>query len=187
MRLRNTTITAALGLSLVLAGCSNGEDTTEPTNGETQQTQDEDTATGAADEDAATDDAATTDDAAATNGAAAAPMSDEICVDFFQTSPGVPLSERSDEARKKLENGEVTDPIAFDSVNLLSQRIMGLQEDAEGEQADLLERINAPFREASEAILDDPEKSRSDSEIELPDIDVSDSQAAQDEFEASCS
>ena len=113
-------------------------------------------------------------------------MSDQVCADFFQ-NVGNTLADRSDAARTALDEGSVTDPASWGEVNLLKQRIESLTEDASAEQATLLERINAPFVEASDAVLEDEEASPSDAEISVPEIDVTDSEAAQEEFLASCS
>ncbi|GAA5163754.1 hypothetical protein [Ornithinimicrobium tianjinense] len=165
--MRSTVLTAAtLGLTLFLAGC--GADST--------------TAGSAGVDEASTTTAA--DDAAATSGATDAAMTDEVCAAFFQNVP-VSLAERAEKDRALLESGETLDPASFGEVNLLKQRIEDLG--AEGDQGALVERINAPFVEASDAVLDDPEKSPTDAEITLPEIDVTDSAAAQEEFLASCS
>lgn len=171
MTMRRTTLTAALGLALVLTGCS--------TDGGTGS---EETTTAAADGTAAqTDDSSASGDAAGET----APMSDPVCAAFFQTGP-VTLAERAEADRGLLESGEILDPATWGEINLLSQRLTGLLPDATGDQGALLERVNAPFLEASAAVLDDPEKSATDAEIDVPEIDVTDSAAAQEEFQASC-
>lgn len=189
--MRTMTLTAALGVSLVLAGCS-----VEDEPGSTTTTTDDTgtagatTDTGGATEDAAsTEDAAATEDAASTDAAAgtdAAPMADEVCAGFFQNVP-VTLAQRADDARTALEDGAVADPASWAEVNLLKQRVEDLAADADADQGALLERLNAPFEEASSAVLEDPEKSPTDEEITLPEIDVDDSRAAQEEFLAACS
>ena len=166
--MRSTALTAAaLGLTLLLAGCGADPTTAGPAGADEASTT------------TAADDAATTTDATD-----AAPMTDEVCAAFFQNVP-VTLAERAEKDRALLESGETLDPASFGEVNLLKQRIDGLG--AESDQAALLERINAPFVEASDAVLDDPEKAPTDAEITLPEIDVTDSAAAQEEFLASCS
>lgn len=167
--MRRTTLTAALGLTLILTGCGTGG------SGETTP------GAGSAESAAQTDEAATTDDAAAQT----AQMSDPICAGFFQNGP-VTLAERAEADRDVLESGAVLDPASWGEINLLSQRLVRLSQDASGEQAALVERINAPFAEASQAVLDDEDKSPTDAEIEVPEIDVTDSAAAQEEFQASC-
>ncbi|MGO0577372.1 hypothetical protein [Ornithinimicrobium panacihumi] len=198
--MKRTTLTVtALVLGLTLAGCSTEDDTTAPTT-DTTASQD----AGSGDDAGASEDAASTDDAGATGaagddagasedaastgaaGADAAPMADAVCADYFQTK-GVPLSERADKARTALEAGDVGDPASWGEVNLLKQRIERLGEDASGDQAALLERINAPFVETSAAVLENEDVTPSDPEIEVPEIDVTDSRAAQEEFLASCS
>ncbi len=168
--MRRTTLTAALGLALVLTGCSADGDggSQEPT-------------AGAATDAASVDGEATTGDAAGET----AEMSDPVCAGFFQTGP-VTLAERAETDRGVLEAGETLDPASWGEINLLSQRIVDLTEDASGDQGALLERINAPFAEASEAVLGDEEKTPNDPEIEVGEIDVTDSAAAQEEFQASC-
>jgi hypothetical protein len=162
--MRRTTLTAALGLALVLTGCSGDADT--DTTG--------------------TDSATTTESAAGEDAAGeTAEMSDPVCAGFFQSGP-VTLAERAEADRGILESGDVLDPASWGEVNLLSQRIVKLAEDASGDQAALLERINAPFAEASAAVLDDPEKQPTDEEITVPEIDVTGSAAAQEEFSAAC-
>ena len=177
--MRRITVTAALGLSLVLAGCSDdGAD---------------ETVTPAANEDSTTEDGTTenteeTGDAGAeeTDGAAdAAPMDDEVCVDFFQ-SGAVQLADRAETDRQMLDDAQVGDPATYGEISLLSQRIEGLVEDASADQAELLERINAPFVEVRDTVLDDPDQSVSDPEITVPEVDTTDSAAAQEELLSSC-
>ncbi|SOC56839.1 hypothetical protein [Ornithinimicrobium cerasi] len=176
--MRSTTLTMgpALGLTLLLAGCSPDD----PGAGSTG------TATTSADAGAAatTDGTATTQDGSSTL-ATGAPMTDEACAGFFQNVP-VTLAERSERARAALEAGDVVDPASWAEVNLLKQRVETLVVDAEDETAALLERVNAPFEEASAAVLDDPEQSPGDAEITVPEIDVTDSAAAQEELLATC-
>ena len=188
---KSTTLAAAtLAFGLALAGCSTdgGSTTTTPAGNETGagSTTDAGTTDGAATDDAAGTEAAGSTEDAGSTGAAAAPMSDEVCADFFQNIP-VTLADRAAANREALASGGVTDPASWGEVNLLKQRIDSLVEDASGDQKALLERINAPFMEASAAVLDDPDASPSDAEITVPEIDVTDSEAAQDEFLASCS
>ena len=172
--MRRTTLTAALGLALVLTGCSGDGDTGS-----------EDTTTsasdGAATEGAGTDGASASGDAA--GGTAA--MSDPVCADFFENG-AVTLAERAETDRGVLESGDTLDPASWGEINLLSQRIVSLTEDASGDQAGLLERINAPFAEASAAVLEDEDQSPTDPEITVPEIDVTDSAAAQEEFQTAC-
>lgn len=184
--MKRTTLTAtALVLGLTLAGCSVDDDANTADTPAAEDTTTEDAAT---EGDAGDDASETADDAATSEGgdAAAAPMSDQVCADFFQ-NVGNTLADRSDAARTALDEGSVTDPASWGEVNLLKQRIESLTEDASAEQATLLERINAPFVEASDAVLEDEEASPSDAEISVPEIDVTDSEAAQEEFLASCS
>lgn len=180
--MRKTTIALTLALGLALTGCSTEDgatDTPAPATTAGEATSEESATEAPADE-------ATTEDTAGTAGPEAAPMSDPVCAEFFQTTP-VKLSDRAEADRTMIENGEVTDPVSFGEVNLLSQRIRTVIDSASEEQAALLERINAPFMEASAAVLEDPDASRSDAEITIPEIDVTDSAAAQEEFLASCS
>ena len=178
MRTKHLALTAmlplALSLPLALGACSTTDEpsTTPGTN------------SSPADSSAA--DSSTTNDATQTSAPTdAVAMSDEVCVDFFQSGP-VKLADRAEKDRAMLESGEVKDPATFGEVNLLRQRIRDLAATTDGDQAALLERINAPFVEASNAILDDPELSPSDAEISLPPIDVADSSTAQEEFLAAC-
>lgn len=165
---RTTTLTAALGLALVLTACGADEETTAGAGSAEGST-------------TSTEDTAATSDAAAET----AEMSDPVCAGFFQTGP-VTLAERAEADRDVLESGQVLDPASWGEINLLSQRIEDLVEDASGDQATVLERINAPFVEASDAVLDDEDKSPTDAEIEVPEIDVTDAAAAQEELQASC-
>lgn len=197
MRRITTALTAATA-ALALAACNGDttEDTTTPadTTPAVDTTTDEGTETGAAgadDEATQTDDAATTDDAAMTDdaaagtaGAAGAGMTDEVCAEFFETQ-GTPLSERVPEQLDVVSAGDDLDPASFSEVSLLEGRIDGLMEDASGDQQGLLERINAPFTEVVEAVVG--EDQQLESEIAIPEVDVEDSEAALEEFEASCS
>ena len=179
--MRTTTVTLTLALGLALAGCST--DSTDSGDGATDATTAEGAAAGT--EDAGTTDAAGQTDSAAGTDAAEAPMDDPVCAEFF-TDGAVKLADRAEKDRDLLESGETLDPASFGEVNLLAQRLRGLVESAEGDQATLLERINAPFEEASEAVLDDPDKDPTDAEITLPEIDVADAAAAQEELLAAC-
>lgn len=177
--MKRTTITAtALVLGLTLAGCSVKDDATGGTTGTSTGTTAETPA-------ATTEDAGTTDEAGATSEGEAAPMTDEACAGFFQNVP-VTLADRADKARTALTDGTVTDPASWGEVNLLSQRIGALVEGA-GDNAELFERVNAPFLEASAAVLEDPDATPSDPEISVGEIDVEDSAAAQEELLAACS
>lgn len=117
---------------------------------------------------------------------AGAAMTDPACVDFFEGN--VTLAQRADDSRAALAAGEVTEPVSWAEVNLLKQRIQSLAtgSDTGAEQATLLERINAPFVEASEAVLDSEDQAPTDDELSVGEIDVTDSAASQDEFLAAC-
>lgn len=170
--MRRTTLTAALGVALVLAGCSSdGGDTTGTETAAGQSA--EDTAAGT--------------DAGDAGGEAteAAAMDDPVCAGFFQSGP-VTLAERAQQDRDVLAAGETLDPASWGEISLLNQRIVELAAQAEGDQAALLERINAPFVEATDAVLSDDDQSPTDDEITVPEIDVTDSGAAQDELETAC-
>lgn len=174
--MRRTTLTAALGLTLLLTGCA-GDDAGE------EQTTAADTATGSAP-------AADTENTAENTGETAentdgAPLADASCEGFFATG-AVTLAARAEADRAILEAGDDLNPASWGEINLLSQRILELTKDAEGESASFLARINAPFLEASSAVLEDPEKSPTDVEISVGEIDVTDAAAAQEEYEAFC-
>lgn len=187
---RTTTALTALVAALSLAACSadTGEDTeTEGTQTEGAQTpadtaeETEDAATQTAD--AATETAAAggaADDAAATSDGA---MSDPVCQEFFE-GMGQPLAERAGTTRDLLETGDPLDPVSYSELSLLQSRIDMLGQDASGDQTALLERINAPFTEVVDAVVADD--ARLEEEISVPDVDVEDSAAAQQEFEAAC-
>lgn len=184
MRRTFTTITA-LGAVLALAACNGDsaddtatdEDTAAvETTDETTETTDADTGTATADGEATT---AGTDGDGATGGG----MTDPVCAEFFETQ-GTPLSERATEQFEIVGAGDDLDPVSFSQVNLLNGRIADLVEEAEGEQADLLNRINAPFDEVVEAVTS--EDAGNQPEIAIPDVDTADAQAALEEFEASC-
>lgn len=170
--MRRTTLTAALGLALFLTGCSSEGDTGSG-----------DTPSAASQGSAGTD----TDAASATGDAAGetAPMSDPVCAGFFQTG-AVTLAERAEADRGLLEGGQTLDPATWGEVNLLSQRIDKLLPEAAADQGALLERINAPFVEASKAVLDSEDQTPTDPEITVPEIDVTDSAAAQEELQTAC-
>ncbi|OLT21817.1 hypothetical protein BJF81_14840 [Ornithinimicrobium sp. CNJ-824] len=176
MTMRGITLTAALGLSLVLAGCSDDGADEAVTPAATEEGTTEGTGDAGAEE---------TDTTGGTADAAAAPMDDEVCVDFFQ-SGAVQLADRAETDRQMLDDAQVGDPASYGEISLLSQRIEDLVEDASTDQAQLLERINAPFVEVRDAVLDDPDQTVSDAEITVPEVDTTDSAAAQEEFLSSC-
>lgn len=181
MRRTFTTLTA-LGAVLALAAC-NGDTDDGATDADTAavDTTDEDTATGGATD----EDVATGDDAAETTGAGAAAggHSDPVCAEFFETQ-GTPLAERAEDQFEVVGSGDELDPVSFSEVNLLNGRIDKLIEEADGEHADLLERINAPFDEVVEDVTSD--NRGNDPEIAIPDVDTADAEAALEEFEAAC-
>lgn len=169
--MRRTTLTAALGLAIVLAGCStDGSGDGSTAGGTTSTTEDSGSSTEGTDGGQATE---------------AAAMDDPVCAGFFQTGP-VTLAERAQKDRDVLAAGETLDPASWGEISLLNQRIAELGAQAEGDQATLLERINAPFVEATDAVLSDEDQSPTDAEITVPEIDVTDSGAAQDELESAC-
>ncbi|AXH96327.1 hypothetical protein [Ornithinimicrobium avium] len=171
--MRRTTLTAALGMALVLAGCSSDGSGDGSTTDSTTSASTDASASSAA-----------TEAGAETTGAAAA-MEDPVCAGFFQTG-AVTLADRATKDRDLLASGDTLDPASWGEISLLNQRITQLGAQAEGDQADLLERINAPFVEATDAVLSDEDQSPTDEEITVPEIDVADSGAAQDELETAC-
>ncbi|QFG69680.1 hypothetical protein FY030_14090 [Ornithinimicrobium pratense] len=110
-------------------------------------------------------------------------MTDPVCAEFFETQ-GTPLAERATDQFEVVGAGDDLDPVSFSEVNLLNGRIATLVEDADGEHADLLERINAPFDEVVDAVTS--EDLGNEPEIVIPDVDTSDAEAALEEFEAAC-
>ncbi|GAA4879319.1 hypothetical protein [Serinicoccus chungangensis] len=108
---------------------------------------------------------------------------DPACQGFF-AGQGTPLSERAATQRDVVSSGDDLDPVGFSEVTLLSGRLMTLAEEAEGDHAALLERINAPFEEVNDAVVE--EGTRTEDVIAIPDVDVSDSEAAQSELEEAC-
>ncbi|WP_431473163.1 hypothetical protein [Ornithinimicrobium sp. W1665] len=101
-------------------------------------------------------------------------MDDQVCADFFQ-SGAVQLADRAEKNRTMLDDAQVSDPASYGEVSLLSQRITDLVEDASADQAGLLERVNAPFVQVRDAVLDDPDQTVSDAEITVPEVDTTDS------------
>lgn len=189
MRRNIPTVLAALSAAALVAACS-------PDDGEVETTDANDTATQAetgAEETGAqtagsTEDAA--DTGAATDGTAAtgAVSEDPVCTGFFTaTGSAQTLAERTDTQREAIDGGAVTDPVTYSEVTLLEGRIADLidAEGADSENAALLERVNAPFEEARMAVTDGDAQDE-EGAISLPEIDVADSQAAQDELEAAC-
>ena len=193
-----TTFSKALAvpaaLALILTGCSDdGTDNTD-TDSTVEQTSEEDAPETGTDEGTEDDSAQDDEDADAdadddqdenTEDAEAASGDGSICVDFFDNGITT-LAVRSDNARTLLEEGGVTDPGSFAEVNLLKQRIEDLTATASGDEAALLERVNAPFVEASAAVLDSDEQDPTSEELEVGEIDVTDSAAAQEELLTHC-
>ncbi|KUG51992.1 hypothetical protein AVL62_08675 [Serinicoccus chungangensis] len=108
---------------------------------------------------------------------------DPACQGFF-AGQGTPLAERAATQRDVVGSGDDLDPVAFSEVTLLSGRLMTLAEEADEDHAALLERINAPFEEVNDAVVE--EGTRTEDVIAIPDVDVSDSEAAQTELEEAC-
>lgn len=168
---RTLSVITALSAAAALAACSPSDDTTTE---ETTSASTEDTG-------AATSEAAGGSDAAAESGAAL--TGDPVCDGFF-AGQGTPLAERADTQRDVVSSGEALDPVSYSELSLLQSRILSLAEDADVEQAALLERVNAPFTEVVDAVVE--AEARMDEEITVPEVDVEDSLAAQDELEAAC-
>lgn len=186
MRRNIPTVLAALSAAALLAACSADDGDVEILDADDAATQAE---TGTEEAGAgSTEDAA--DTGAATDGAAAtgAVSDDPICTGFFTaTGNAQTLAERADTQRDAIDSDAVTDAVTYSEVTLLEGRIMALV-DAEGEDAEnaaLLERVNAPFEEARMAVAEGDAQDE-EGAISLPEIDVTDSQAAQDELEAAC-
>lgn len=181
MRRTFTTITA-LGAALALAACNGDSADDTATDADTPAVETaEDTTDESTDEDMTTagaDDADTTED-----GATAGGMTDPVCAEFFE-GQGTPLAERATAQFEVVGAGDELDPVSFSEVNLLEGRIAGLAEDADGEQADLLERINAPFTEVVQAVVS--EDNGNQPEITIPQVDTADAEAALEEFETAC-
>ncbi|MCE0486750.1 hypothetical protein [Ornithinimicrobium sediminis] len=182
--MKKSTVIALLALSLSAAACTT-EDPTPPGS----PTVDSDVAGETADMGSETGDAAEetgdmageTGDMAGETGA----MSDPVCEDVF--GGNVPLAERADTNREVMSTGDALDKAEYGEVNLLKQRLERVAEDASSDQAGLIERINAPFVEASSAVQDgEVTPDEETDEVTLPEIDVEDSAAAQDELEAAC-
>ena len=176
---RALTFLTALTAATALAACS-GEDETgvdESSSAEPSSEESSDDGAGQTGD----GDAAQTSDAA---GDAAAGISDDpICQGFF-AGQGTPLAERTQTQRDVVAPGDDLDAVSYSEMTLLSGRLLSLADDADGEQAALLERINAPFQEVTDAVVEDG--TRTDDTIAIPEVDVADSAAAQDELEAAC-
>lgn len=186
---RALTFLTALSAATALAACSgDDEGSTEETSAEqsSEETSSEDAAgeseDGATSEDAAAGDAAQTSDGAA--GTAVAGISDDPTCQAFFAGQGTPLAERAQAQRDVIEPGDDLDAVSFSEMTLLSGRVVALADEAQGEQAALLERINAPFQEVTDAVIEDG--TRTEDTIAIPTVEVEDSAAAQDELEAAC-
>ena len=180
---RALTFLTALTAATALAACSGEDETGVDESSSAEQSSEESSDDGAGQTgDAASDgDAAQTSDAA---GDAAAGISDDpICQGFF-AGQGTPLAERTQTQRDVVAPGDDLDAVSYSEMTLLSGRLLSLADDADGEQAALLERINAPFQEVTDAVVEDG--TRTDDTIAIPEVDVADSAAAQDELEAAC-
>lgn len=108
---------------------------------------------------------------------------DPVCQGFF-VGQGTPLSERAVTQREVVSAGDDLDPVSLSEVTLLSGRLTALAEEADDEQTALLERINAPFQEVNDAVVE--EGTRTEDVIAIPEVDVADAEAAQGELEQAC-
>ncbi|WP_151523892.1 hypothetical protein [Serinicoccus kebangsaanensis] len=159
-------LTAATVMSLaVLTACS---------------AQDEDVS---ATSDSAAADTGSTGEESADAGAAAEVSDDPVCQAFL-AGQGTPLAERTVTQLEVVGAGDDLDPVSFSEVTLLSGRLMALAEQADGDQADLLERINAPFQEVNDAVVE--AGTRTEDVIDIPDVEVDDADTARAELEESC-
>ncbi|WP_298888643.1 hypothetical protein [uncultured Serinicoccus sp.] len=164
---RALTMATVMSLAVLTGACSVEEDADAeiPENAIAEDTSDEDAAGTASDEE----------------GMEVA--EDPTCQGFF-AGQGTPLAERAATQRDVVSSGDDLDPVAFSEVTLLSGRLMTLAEEADEDHAALLERINAPFEEVNDAVVE--EGTRTEDVIAIPDVDVSDSEAAQTELEEAC-
>lgn len=187
--MRRTFITfTAVSAALALAACNGdtAEDSATDADTPVVENTDDDTADETAEDaagstDDAADDGESTEDAAGTE--AAGGLTAPVCADFFE-GQGTPLAERAADQFEVVGSGDDLNPTSFSEVNLLERRIAGLVEDADGEHADLLERINAPFTEVVQAVTS--EDAGTQDEITIPEVDTADAQAAVEELEAAC-
>lgn len=182
---RTTAAGAALVVLVGLAACSDdatgSDDTAEPTPGSTE-TSDATGAHGTDNGDSTTDTGDTTggpDDASTSTDGPEESPDIAVCQEFFGT-PG-PLVSRVDEAHAQVTEGE-WDVTTFGEVQLLSQRLTQLSESAD-ETADLLDRMNAPFIEITDAHAD---ASGNDPYADLGTADTEDSETALTEFMDVC-
>lgn len=181
--MRRTFITfTAVSAALALAACNGDttEDTATDADTPVVENTDDDTTDETADD--TTDDGESTEDAAAGTEAAGG-LTDPVCADFFE-GQGTPLAERAADQFDVVGSGDDLNPTSFSEVNLLERRIAGLVEDADGEHADILERVNAPFTEVVEAVTS--EDAGNQDEITIPEVDTADAEAALEELEAAC-
>ena len=190
--MKKSTVIALLALSLSAVACTT-EDPTPPGSPTVDSAESSEEAGDAAGEtgDAAgmTGDAAgETGDAAGMTGDAAgetAAMADEVCEEVFGGS--APLAERADTNREVMTSAEELDKAQYGEINLLKQRLESVAEEASPEQGPLVERVNAPFVAASEAVQSgEVTPDEETGAVTLPEIDVEDSAAAQDELETLC-
>jgi|GEM_PF-6515360 len=123
------------------------------------------------------------EDAAASGTEGMSVSDDPVCQEFF-VGQGTPLSERAVTQREVVSAGDDLDPVSLSEVTLLSGRLTALAEEADEEQTALLERINAPFQEVNDAVVE--EGTRTEDVIAIPEVDVADAEAAQGELEQAC-
>lgn len=107
------------------------------------------------------------------------------CAGFFEGA--VPLADRATADREALTGGQVTDSATYAEINALESRIDDLARTAPEDVAALLEEVNAPFTEAVERVnAAEPDAEGNVTFPDLTDIDVSGSQAAQEELASAC-
>lgn len=110
------------------------------------------------------------------------------CEAFYEGT-GTPLAERAENARTALTSGEITDSATYSEVNMLEQRIRELADDSPESLASVLAQINEPFDESVTEVNNATYSAPAGETPEFPDltgIDVSGSEAAQDELDSAC-
>lgn len=182
---RTTAAGAALALMFTLAACGDDDNGDNGTPGDTTTPVDTDP-TGAPGDD--TDPTGMPGDDTDTTGAPGDDTgagSESMACEAFFGGPA-PLEDRVEAAHDQLATGE-WDVMTYGEVQLLSQRILELEAQADDE-AEVLERINAPFVEITtgyqDALMDEDVE---DPYADLPDADTADSEAALGELVEWCS
>lgn len=112
------------------------------------------------------------------------PGAEPVCIELFEGD--APLIGKIGPDRGLIAIGETIEESEFEQISTLRDRLAALATEATAEQARAIEQLNEPFVQAVDAVESDEGQDPASGEIVLPQLDVSGSNAAQDELALAC-